>query len=129
MPTAADKNKLIHPNLCRFKNEIDFVDKLITIFSTITMTEKYQLRKFEKDVLNYYMRFGYSSDTKKRIKAELDKSSDTITQATFYLKKKGYLIDSKTNMSKKSLSKGLQAIKDNFIDGNKKVLAIGFKRR
>jgi hypothetical protein len=71
------------------------------------MDEKNQLRKFEKDVLNYYMRFGYSTETKK----------------------KKYLIDSKTNMSKKKLNKDLQILKDNFIDGKKKVLAIGFKRK
>jgi biotin operon repressor len=123
------RDKLVFPNLCRYKNEIDYVDKLITIYSTIAMGRGEQLRKFEKEVLNYYMRFGYNSGTKKRITEDLGKSSETITQATFYLKKKGYLVDSRTNMSKKKLSKGLQEIKDNFIDGDKKILAIGFKRK
>jgi len=129
MPNTADKNKLVFPNLCRYKNEIDFVDKLITIYSTISMKKDQQLRKFEREVLSYYMRFGYSSETKKRITEELGKSADTITQANFYLKKKGYLTDSNTNMSKKRLAKDLQDIKDNFIDGEKKILAIGFKRK
>lgn len=129
MSTAANKNQLIHPYRCTYKHQIDFVDKLITIYSTIAMDEKNQLRKFEKDVLNYYMRFGYSTETKKKITEDLGKSPDTITQATFYLKKKKYLVDSKTNMSKKKLNKDLQMLKDNFIDGKKKVLAIGFKRK
>jgi hypothetical protein len=126
---SVDKSNLIHPYRCTYKHEVDFVDKLITIYSTIAMDEENQLRKFEKDVLNYYMRFGYSPETKKKITQALGKSPETITQATFYLKKKKYLVDSKTNMSKKKLNKDLQIIKDNFIDGKKKVLAIGFKRK
>lgn len=129
MSNTADKNKLIHPSLCKYRDEVDYVNKLLTIYSTVTMSKEAQLRKFEKDVLNYYMRFGYSSKTKKRIHEESGKSSDTITQATFYLKKKGYLIDSRTNMSKKNLNKDLKLLKDNFIDGDKKILAIGFKRK
>ena len=118
----------MHPLICSYKNEIDFVDKLITIYSVILMKDSGKLRKFEKDVLNYYIRFGYSSNTKKIITKELGKSPDTITQATFYLKKKGYLVDSRTNLSKKNLNKDLQTIRDAFIDGNKKILVVGFKR-
>lgn len=129
MSSSDKKDKLVFPSLCRYKNEIDYVDKLITIYSVAKMGKDEQLRKFEKEVLNYYMRFGYSTETKKIITEDLGKSPDTITQATFYLKKKGYLVDSKTNMSKKRLSKGLQEIKDDFIDGSKKILAIGFKRK
>lgn len=121
-------NKLMHPNLCKFKNQIDFVDKLISIYSVMFLNEKTKLRKFEKDVLNFYMRFGYSTATKKKIQTELGKSAETITQATFFLKQKKCLIDSKTNFSNKRLCKELQDFKDNFIDGDKKILAIGFKR-
>lgn len=129
MSNQKDKDKLIHPTLCHYKNEIDFVDKLITIYSVISMSAENQLRKFEKDVLNYYMRFGFSTETKKKIEAVEGKSSETITQATFYLRKKGYLVNSKTNMSKKTLNKDLRILKEEFIDGKKKILAIGLKRK
>lgn len=128
MSSSAKRKELMHPLICNYKNEIEFVDKLITIYSTVAMKADKQLRKFEKDVLNYYMRFGFSTNTKKIIQSELGKTPDTITQATFYLKKKGYLVDSRTNMSKKNLNKDLQALKESFIDGDKKILAIGLKR-
>lgn len=122
-------NDLMHSDFCVYKNEIDFVDKLLTVYSVIKMDAKNQLRNFEKHVLSYYIRFGYSTETKKRINKELGKSSDTITQATFYLSKKGYLVPSKTNHSQKKLNRDLQRLRDNFIAGDKKILAIGFKRK
>ena len=120
--------ELMHPLMCRFKNEMDFVDKLLVIYSTVAMSQDNQLRKFEKDVLNFYMRYGCSTETKKKITEELGKTPETITQATFYLKKKGYLLDSRTNMSKKTLNKDLQALRKNLIDGQKPFLLIGLKR-
>lgn len=118
---------LIHADFCHYKNQIDYVNKLITIYSITKMDMDNQLRTFEKDVLNYYMRFGYSTDTKKLIRKNLGKNLDTITQATFYLSKKGYLVQSKKNFSQKELNKDLERIRRNFILGDKKILSIGFK--
>lgn len=129
MSTKTNKGDIMHPTLCNYQNEIDYVNRLISIYSIIVFDEDNQLRKFERDVLNYYVRFGYSAETKKRISLELNKKPNTITQATFYLKEKGYLEDSKTNLSKKNLSKDLQNLKEAFLDGDKKILAIGFKRK
>ena len=129
MSQAVNKKELMHPLMCRYKNEMDFIDKLLTIYSTVAMDKKDQLRKFEKDVLNYYIRFGFSTETKKIITQELGKTPDTITQATFYLKQKGYLVNSRTNMSRKNLNKDLQSLRKSFIEGDKKILAIGLKRK
>lgn len=123
----SNKEELIHADFCIYKHQIDYADKLLSIYAIINMGDSDQLRKFEKDILNYYFRYGYSVETKKRIKKELKKKSDTITQATFYLSKKGYLIQSKTNFSQKTLNKDLQRLRENFILGNKKIMAIGFK--
>lgn len=120
---------IVYADWCVYKNEIDFVDKILSIYSIVKMDNNNQLRKFEKDVLSYYIRFGYSTETKKRIKRELSKSKETITQATFYLSKKGYLIPSKTNMSQKKLNADLDRLRKGFMDGQKKILALGFKRK
>lgn len=120
---------IIHADHCIYKNQIDFVDKLLVIYSAIKMDKDNQLRNFEKDVLNYYVRYGYSTETKKRAQKELKKSLDTITQATFYLTKKKYLLSSKNNFSQKVLNKDLERIRENFLLGNKKIMAIGFKRK
>ena len=129
MSNISPKEEIIHADFCLYKNQIAYVDKLITIYSIIKMDKDSQLRNFEKDVLNYYLRFGYSTDTKKKIREIEKKSLDTITQATFYLKKKGYLIQSKTNFSQKTLNKDLERIRRDFVVGNKKVWAIGFKMK
>jgi hypothetical protein len=129
MKSSIPNEDVIHADFCLYKNQIDYVDKLITIYSVIKMDKENQLRNFEKNVLNYYLRFGYSTDTKKRIRKELGKSLDTITQATFYLTKKGYLIPSKTNFSQKTLNKDLNRLRRNFITGKKRVLAVGFKMK
>ena len=127
--TETFNDDIMHPSLCNYKNDIDFVDKLISIYSIVHLKKADKLRKFEKDILNYYMRFGYSTQTKKRIAKELRKSAESVTQTTFHLKNKGLLINSKTNFSTKKLNEELQEIKDFFIDGDKKVLAIGFLRK
>lgn len=125
-----EKKDIILADFCVYKNEIDFVDKLLSIYSVVKMSKDNQLRKFEKDVLIYYIRFGYSTETKKKINKELGKSDSTITQATFFLAKKGYLVPSKRNLSQKKLNLELRRLRDGFLgDGRKKVLALGFKRK
>lgn len=127
--TLKKNEDIVYADWCIYKNEIDFVDKMLTIYSVVKMDEDNQLRRFEKDALNYYIRFGYSTNTKKLIEKQLKKSTATITQATFYLSKKGYLIPSKTNLSQKKLNNDLQRLRDGFINGKKKILALGFKRK
>tara|TARA_R100000656_G_scaffold123143_4_gene99375 strand:- start:758 stop:1174 length:417 start_codon:yes stop_codon:yes gene_type:complete len=130
-------NEIILSDFCIYKNEVDFVDKLLSIYSAMNSSKPTkkdkdktsQLRQFEKDVLIYYIRFGYSTETKKRISKELGKTLDSVTQANFHLTNKGYLVSSKTNHSNKKLNKEMQRIRDGFILGNKKILAIGFKRK
>lgn len=124
-----NQNLIIHSTICPYKNQIELVDKLILIYSIIVMNKNNSLRKFERDVLNYYIRYGFSLETKKKINKELGKSMETITQATFFLAKKGYLIKSKTNLTNKYLNPELQSIRDNIIEGDKKILAVGFKRK
>lgn len=123
------RNSIIHGGVCSYKNKVDYVDRIILTYSVTSMTPDNQLRKFEKEVLNYYMRFGYSTETKKKAQKGLKKNYEAITQATFHLSKKGYLITSKTNLSNKNLNKELIEIKKNLIDGNHKVMAVIFKRK
>lgn len=123
------KKDIIQADFCVYKNDIEYVDKLISIYSIIKMDADKQLRDFEKEVLNFYVRFGYSTETKKKIKKTLKKTDASITQANFHLSKKGYLVPSKRNLSQKNLNPDLQRIHDNLVSGKKKIWAIGFKRK
>lgn len=127
--SLAERKDIIHADFCFYKNEIDLVDKLISVYSIIKMDAASQLRNFEKEVLNYYVRFGYSTETKKKINKLTNKSDATITQTTFHLSKKGYLVQSKNNHSQKKLNVDLQRMRKAFIEGDKKIWAIGYKRK
>ena len=50
MSIVGFREDIIHADSCLYKNQIDYVDKLITIYSVIKMDKDCQLRQFEKDV-------------------------------------------------------------------------------
>lgn len=129
MANVKSKNDIIFPSFCYYESEVDYVNIIITVYAATHMDDGNQLRPFEKDVLNYYVRFGYDTATKKRAQKELGKSYATITQATFFLAKKGYLINSRHNLSKKKLNKDLEKLREGFLNGDKKVWALGFRRK
>lgn len=121
------QKKEFYTNHCFYKNEVDLVDKLLNIYSIVKKNNN--LRKFEREVLNYYIRKGYSSETKKQIKKELGKKARNLNQTNYHLKRKGYLKQSSKNQKDKKLNKELQEIRDMFIGGKTKVYVVGFKQK
>lgn len=120
-----------------YKNEIDLVDKLLSIYSLTKENQEvpagsrfdsFKLRKFERDVLNYYIRYGYSDDTKQMIQEDMGKKSNAITQVDFLLKEKGYLEDLPNNYRMKKLNPYLEDIRKKFILEKRRVYAIHFKK-
>lgn len=116
-----------YTNYCHYKNEVDLVNKLLSIYSIVKKDG--DLRDFEKKVLNYYIRKGYSSETKKQISKELNLKDRNLNQTNYHLTKKGYLKQSSRNQKHKKLNKELQEIRDLFIEGKIKVYTIGFKQK
>lgn len=121
-----------------FNNEVDLVNKLLSIYSLTKEDDKvpagskfdsFKLRKFERDVLNYYVRYGYGEETKQMIEEDLNKKSNAITQVDFLLKEKGYLEDLPNNYRMKKLNADLQAIREKFIVNKRRVYALHFKKR
>lgn len=119
-------NKPIFFQYCEFKNEVDLVDKILSIYSIIKKGNN--LRKFERDILNFYIRKGISDDTKEAIKA-LGTKANNLTQANYYLRKKGYIVKDSKNHNKNKLSKDLENIRQSIIVNRKRVLAVGFKQK
>ena len=120
-----------------FKNEVDLVDKILSIYSLArendippkgSKFDSYKLRKFEKDVLNYYFRYGYSPETKKIIEEDMGKKPNAITQIDFNLKEKGYLEDLENNYRMKKLNSYLDKMRKKFILEKRRVYAIHFKK-
>ena len=117
----------IYFNYCDYKNEIDLVDKVLSIFSIIKKSN--DLRKFERDVLNFYIRKGISDDTKKMVRDELEMTANNLTQANYYLRKKGYIVKDSKNFNKDKLCKELQSIRNSIILNKKRVFAVGFQQK
>lgn len=120
-------NKPIFFQECEFKNEIDLVDKALNIFSVIKKNDN--LRPFERNILNYYIRKDISDETKEIIKKELDINSANLTQGNYYLRKKGYIVKDTKNHNNNKLCKELQMLRDSLIINKKRLYCVGFKMK
>lgn len=58
--------KKIHYNKSKCKNDLDLLSKVIRIYSVIKLGDglKQSLENNEEKVLVYYLKYGYSKDTK-----------------------------------------------------------------
>jgi hypothetical protein len=117
----------------KFNNEIELIDKLLKIYDLSREiadgVQPKPLRKFERDILIYYMRYGYSKETKLIIEKDTDKKSNAIIQTDFLLKKAGYLEDSKNNFRMKKLNTALEKIRQDFVVKKNKVYGLHFLPR
>ena len=119
--------KPIFFQLCEYKNEVDLVDKALSIYSIIK--KKGNLRKFERNILNYYIRKGISENTKETIKRELGINSTNLTQANYYLRKKEYIVKDRNNHNKNELCEDLKMLRKSIILNKKRIYGIGFKQK
>jgi len=122
--------KKIHYNKSKCKNDFDLLSKVIRIYSVIKLGDglKQSLEKNEEKVLVYYLKYGYSKDTKKLILEDLDIKSTYLNTVNCKLDKKGYLIKDKRNKQKKHLSEGLKKLKESFIDMESDIYFIQFEK-
>ena len=119
-----------------YNNEIELIDKLLKIYDLAKEEvinskngKPYQLRKFERDVLIYYIRYGYSKETKNMIIKDTDKKPNSIVQTDFLLKEAGYLEDLETNYRMKKLNPHLEKIRIDFVLKKNKVYGLHFKAK
>ncbi len=104
-----------------YKNEIDKVDKILQIYS---LTQNKPLRNFERVILIYYIRNGYSKETKEFIKEDTGKKDGDIRVADLHLRNKGFLNASLTNLRMSNLSPDMESIRQSFIVGKKDVYVL-----
>lgn len=122
-----EKKPQFYTNYCSYKNEVDLVNKLLSIYSIVKKNG--DLRDFERKVLNYYIRKGYSTETKDQIRKELGLKQRNLNQTNYHLTNKGYLKQSTKNQKNKSLNKELQEIRDLFVAGKTRAYVVGFKQK
>jgi hypothetical protein len=117
----------------KFTTEFELIEKLLRIYdiSKPTVVDKsgkeVKLRKFQMDVLKYYMRYGYSKETKNIVEKDTGKTLNNIVQIDYHLKEAGYLIDMENNFRMKKLNPQLELIRASFIEKKNRVYGIAFK--
>ena len=120
----ADKN-IPAINGIPYKSDLDKIEKILTIYSIVKETK---FRDFEKDVLKYYLVYGYNKETQKIIMEDLGKSDVNIRVTDTWLRKNGFLNLGVNNKRKSSLSKDMEMMRKDFILDKKDVYALIFKR-
>lgn len=112
----------------KYKNDIDFVDKLISIYSITNKAEDDRILPFEKELLIYYCLFGFSKETKEEAKKRLKKNDNQINTTNSNLRTKGYLKAESRNKTKGYVDKELKEMVDSFMADKTKVLVLEFKK-
>jgi hypothetical protein len=120
----------IHYNKSYCKNDVDLLSKVIRIYSVIKLGNglEQSLEKNEERVLVYYLKYGYSKETKRLIIEDLGIKPTYLNTVNCKLDKKGYLIKDKRNKQKKHLSEGLEKLKKSFIDMQSNIYFIQFEK-
>lgn len=120
----ADKN-IPAINGIPYKSDLDKIEKILTIYSIV---KEIKFRDFEKDVLKYYLVYGYNKETQEMIMEDLGKSDVNIRVTDTWLRKNGFLNLGVNNKRKSSLSKDMEMMRKDFIVDKKDVYALIFKR-
>lgn len=109
----------------KYRNEIDLIDKILKVYS---ISQDNPLRNFERLILIYYIRSGYSKETKEFIKEDTGKKDGDIRVADVHLRDKGYIVTSDNNMRMSKLSKDMESVRDSFIKNKKEIYVLAFKK-
>lgn len=120
----ADKN-IPAINGIPYKSDLDKIEKILTMYSIV---KEIKFRDFEKDVLKYYLVYGYNKETQEMIMEDLGKSDVNIRVTDTWLRKNGFLNLGVNNKRKSSLSKDMEMMRKDFILDKKDVYALIFKR-
>lgn len=106
--------KEVYFNELEYKNEIELLQKIIRIYSIVMLSD--DLENHEEKVLMFYFKYGYSTETKQKIRDSLDISPHYLNTINYHLDNKGYLRKDENNKQKKHLSDGLKKLRDAFLE-------------
>jgi hypothetical protein len=105
----------IHRNVSKISNEIDFIDKILSIYSIVKYDTENKLREYEKNILIYYVRKDITDETLETVCEDRGIKKNYLHKINKDLRDKGYLVTSETNYRKFHLNDDLKNIRENFI--------------
>jgi len=98
----------------KYSNKIELLDTMLSVYSITYLKTPLSYR--EKEVLREYILNGFSSKTKKAIKASLKIKDSNLNTLNYKLKQKGFLLNHPTNQKQKELNTDLTRIRDVFMN-------------
>lgn len=107
---------------CNFDNELHKIEKILTIYA---VSKDKVLRGFEKLVLKYYLKYGFSPETKKIAAEDTGKRIEYINSINTHLRDKGFLVENKYKDT--DLSPDMLMLRKSFVEGKKKLYVVTFQ--
>lgn len=105
------------------KTDLEKLGKIVTIYC---LMNNIKIRGFEVDVLVYYLKYGYSDETRSMISEDTGKNITYINTTNTHLRDLGFIEKGVNNLRKSKLSEEMEKLRKQFItDGNNGVF-IGF---
>lgn len=90
------------------KSDLDLIDKMIQIHAVV---KGIHLRPFERSVLKYYLKYGYSRETIEKIKEWENKTHGNMKTTNSYLISSGFLEKGVNNEKKGNLSPEMEDLR------------------
>lgn len=123
----------LHVVTFKFENSFDKVHACLRLYAEATNIKAgyVHIRPRMVDVLTFYILYGYSRETKKKILETTGFTKENLNQINSELTKKGYLRMDSRNYRIKHLSPTVQGLKDFFDsseDIEKSLFAFSLKR-
>ncbi|MAX51569.1 MAG: hypothetical protein CMH22_06275 [Methylophaga sp.] len=119
----------LYKSKTKYKHEVELVDRIISIYSTIKKDKKNQILPFEKEILIYYILNGFSKETKEIIKTEKKKNNSQIDTANCNLRRKGFLIKGNKNQKISYVKEEIQEMVDSFLNNKNQFYVIQFEKK
>jgi len=111
-------------NRAKVKNDIDMLDKLLTVYSILNFEERDKLVKHERQVLLYYVKNGLTKESVDNICEDYGYKANYLYGVNKRLKDKGYLVKDENNQHKYHLNKELAYLRKKFIEDKSKMYII-----
>ena len=123
------KDKNIFFDKIKPKNQIDFIESILKVYSALNFDDKSNLPKAERTILAYYVLHGLTEETLKNVLIDFPKyaKGEYLHQMNKNLRDKGYLIREVNNFKKFHLNEDLLHIRKKFIEDKCKSYYIGFE--
>lgn len=104
--------------------DLEKIEKVLSVYSIM---KNIKLRPFERLVLKYYIKYGYSDEAKEFLIEDENRKKSDLKNADFELRSKGFIVQSSKNNRSSELSVDMESIRKHFVIGNSDIYLISFK--